>query len=294
MIFSIVTVVAGIAGLIDDLIGLRPKEIQKVVKNINDKSVKVGQLSLAPNHEARIATPKAKSDFPDLLSKNLIKVIDEVPIKNEIDEGEKIVIQLVIGVFLLITGAVFTLGGFSLGPFFTIGGLSLGILAIPIVLIAIVGAINSVNLIDGMDGLAAGIVAIASFASVVFLFMTGNFDKSVPFIILTGISLGFLVFNRYPASIFMGDTGSFVLGAGYATAVLITNIPYFGVLALAVPIVSVVVSLFYRAKLINLPVEPLHHALNYNGMSEKKIIFLYWSLTAIVSIIGLLITYFLI
>jgi phospho-N-acetylmuramoyl-pentapeptide-transferase len=54
------------------------------------------------------------------------------------------------------------------------------------------------------------------------------------------------------------------------------------VIALAVPIISVVVSLMHRAHIIKLPVEPLHHTLNYKGLSEKKIIALYWGLTLII------------
>jgi phospho-N-acetylmuramoyl-pentapeptide-transferase len=293
IVISVLTmVVAGIVGFIDDLIGLKSKEFQKVIKNISGKIVKIGILNLEPNHEARIATPKAKEDLPALLDKKLVKVIDEVPIKNEMSERDKIIFQLLIGIFLVVTASVFTLGGYDLGPIINFNGISIGVLAIPIILIGMTGAINAVNLIDGMDGLAAGIIAIASFASVIYLFVTGDLDKSLPFIVLTGVTLGFLVFNRYPASIFMGDTGSFVLGAGYATAVLITDIPYFGVLALFVPIVTVVISILNRANIINLPIEPFHHVLNYHGISEKKIIVSYWLITALISGFGLLISYY--
>jgi phospho-N-acetylmuramoyl-pentapeptide-transferase len=292
IISALIMVVAGILGLIDDLIGLKSKEIQKIVKNISEEPVKIGILNLEPNHEARIATSKAKKDLPFFLDKKLVKVIDEVPIKNEMSERDKVIVQLVVGIFLIVTSSVFTLGGYDLGPIINFNGVLIGILAIPIILIGMTGAINAVNLIDGMDGLSSGIIAIASFALVIYLFITGNIDKSLPFIILTGITLGFLVFNRYPASIFMGDTGSFVLGAGYATAVLITDTPYIGVLALTVPIVTVIISLLHRVHLITLPIEPFHHVLNYHGISEKKIIALYWLITAIMSSIGLLITYY--
>jgi phospho-N-acetylmuramoyl-pentapeptide-transferase len=176
-----------------------------------------------------------------------------------------------------LTGAVTTLGGFQLGIF-----------AIPVVIIAILGCINAVNLIDGMDGLAAGIVGIASLACCAYGYLFALPNVIPPFLILSGICLGFLVFNKYPASIFMGDTGSFVLGTGYAAAVLLCDIPYFGVLALGVPIISVVVSLLHRAHIIKLPVEPLHHTLNHYGMSETKIVFSYWGFTALLCIIGIL------
>jgi len=150
-----------------------------------------------------------------------------------------------------------------------------------------VGAINAVNLIDGMDGMAAGIMLIASLSCAIFLGLSG---QALPFLALAGMCAGFLVFNRHPASIFMGDTGSFALGAGYATAVMLTDTVYFGVLAIAVPVVSVIVSLLHRAGVIRLPVEPLHHTLHYRGMSERRIVLLYWLITLIVCALGLYMT----
>ena len=161
-------------------------------------------------------------------------------------------------------------------------------MAYPVLIIGVLGAINAVNLIDGMDGLAAGIITIASFACCIYGYMFGNPTALYPFGLLTAICLGFLVFNRYPASIFMGDTGSFILGTGYAAAVFLTDMPYFGLLALAVPIVSTIISLMHRAHIITLPVEPLHHTLNYKGISEIKIVLSYWLLTVAVCAIGIL------
>ena len=71
----------------------------------------------------------------------------------------------------------------------------------------------------------------------------GGSAGTVPFMVLAGISLGFLAFNRYPARIFMGGTGSFAVGVGYVTAVVLTDMVCFGVLALSVLMVLVIVSL---------------------------------------------------
>ena len=281
LITSLIFVTAGIVGLLDDLIGLKVKEIQKLIKNITNKPLAVGRLILSPGEEARAATDKAKMEVEKLINEDKVKVVAEVPIKNEIGEREKIIVQVFIGIFLAATGIITTLGGFTLG-----------IIAIPLAIIAIVGAINAVNLIDGMDGLATGIIFIASLFCGIYAYLNGNMGAIPPFVVLTALTLGFLVFNRFPASIFMGDTGSFALGAGYATAVLITDIPYFGVLALSVPIVSVIISLIHRAKIIRLPVEPLHHTLHHNGVSEQKIVFSYWFLTAFVCVVGILIDYY--
>jgi len=160
---------------------------------------------------------------------------------------------------------------------------------IPLALFAIIGSINSVNLIDGMDGLAAGIIAIASIASALYAGVATGSVASLPFVVIAGASVGFLVLNHYPAKIFMGDTGSFALGTGYMVAALLGNSLIFSIIALAVPIVSVIISLLHRSHIITLPVEPLHHTLNYHGMSEQKIILLYWGITLVVSVIALFI-----
>ena len=277
LIVSFIMLAGGIVGMVDDLIGLKVKEVQKIVVNTSDEVIALGRLDVQPGEEVRVATPKAKAEVDNLLEKGKVKVVGEVPIKTEPEELEKIICQIVLGLFLALTGAVTTLGGFELGIF-----------AIPIVIIAVLGSINSVNLIDGMYGLAAGIVGIASLACCAYGYLFGPMTILPPFLILAALCLGFLVFNKYPASIFMGDTGSFVLGTGYAAAVLVCDIPYFGVLALGVPIISVLVSLLHRAHVIKLPVEPLHHTLNHYGMSEVKIILTYWGCTVLLCIIGII------
>ncbi len=277
LLVSFIMLAGGIVGLVDDLIGLKVKEIQKVVVNTSDEVIALGRLDVEPGEEVRVATPKAKAEVDDLLKEGKVEVIGEVPIKTEPEELEKIVCQIVIGIFFALTGIVTTLGGFELG-----------LLAIPVVIIAILGCINAVNLIDGMDGLAAGIVGIASIFCCVYIYLFGHASLMPPFLILSALCLGFLVFNKYPAFIFMGDTGSFVLGTGYAAAVLVCDIPYFGVLALGVPIISVIVSLLHRAHIIKLPVEPLHHTLNHYGMSETKIVLTYWGATLLLCVIGIL------
>jgi phospho-N-acetylmuramoyl-pentapeptide-transferase len=268
----IIMMTAGIVGLMDDLIGLKTKEIQKVIRNISPKEVEIGRLTLKTGENARVTTPKAKKDLEYLLKNNLVEITGEAPIKSEIKENEKIFAQILVSLFLIASGAV----GAS------ILGFNIGLLIIPVVIFGIVGSINSVNLIDGMDGLAAGIIAIASIASTIFMISNGNPNGSLPFIVIAGACFGFLVYNKYPASIFMGDTGSFALGAGYITAAFLGDIILFAVLALAIPIISVIVSLLHRAHIIKLPVEPLHHTLNYKGLSEKKIIVIYWGATVLV------------
>jgi phospho-N-acetylmuramoyl-pentapeptide-transferase len=277
IIMTLLMMTAGIIGLMDDLIGLKTKEIQKKIRNISSSSIEMGRLMLKPGEEARVATPKAKEDLKKHLEEKNVEIVGEAPIKSEVKESEKIFAQFLISLFLIGSGAVSS----------SVLGFDLGIFVIPVIIFGIVGAINSVNLIDGMDGLAAGILAIASTACAIFSIFAGNIDGSIPFIALAGVSFGFLALNRYPASIFMGDTGSFALGAGYITAAFLGDIIYFALIALAIPILSVVVSLLHRAHIIKLPVEPLHHTLHYKGLSEKKIVILYWSITVIICVLAL-------
>ncbi|ADP77560.1 Phospho-N-acetylmuramoyl-pentapeptide-transferase [Methanothermus fervidus DSM 2088] len=268
-------VIAGIIGALDDLLGLSIKEKQKIVKNISSEVVELGRLNLQPSEEARVATKKAKQDFKKLMAEKKIKVVGEVPIKKEFTEKQKIMLQCIPGIFLALS--------FGVGSIF---GYFLGFLTIPIVIFGVLGAINAINLIDGMDGMAAGIIAISSLFCAFYSSMKGLHSSA--FLMLSGISLGFLVFNRFPASIFMGDVGSFALGAGYAAAVMMNDIIYYGVLAIAVPIVSVIISLMHRANIIKLPVEPLHHTLHYKGLSEKTIVITYWLITFVLCSVGLI------
>ncbi|MBE6493589.1 MAG: phospho-N-acetylmuramoyl-pentapeptide-transferase [Methanosphaera stadtmanae] len=280
IITVLMMIVSGFFGMFDDLLGFKVKEYQKVVRNAGEEPVQIGQLLLEPGEEARVATPKAKKDYAEIVEKeHKLELVDEIPIKSETSETEKIIMQLIVAIFILLPGVLST----------SIMGIELGVLMIPLALFAIIGSINSVNLIDGMDGLAAGIIAIASIASALYAGVATGSVASLPFVVIAGASVGFLVLNHYPAKIFMGDTGSFALGTGYMVAALLGNSLIFSIIALAVPIVSVIISLLHRSHIITLPVEPLHHTLNYHGMSEQKIILLYWGITFVVSVIALFI-----
>lgn len=272
-----VMMVASIIGLFDDLLGLKTKEFQKVAENISPHNVELGRLTLKPGEEARVATSKAKKDLDELLLQNKLKVVREIPIKSEVTERQKILSQIMISLFLVVSGAVpFTLSGFQVGYF-----------AIPIAIIGVIGAINAVNLIDGMDGLAAGVIGIASLACAIFSILTSRLEISVAFLALSGACFGFLVYNKIPAAIIMGDTGSFALGGFYAAAAVLGDVIIFAVIAIAVPIISVVISLMHRSGIIKLPVEPLHHTLQYKGLSEGKIVAFYWLSTLIICLLAL-------
>jgi len=100
----------------------------------------------------------------------------------------------------------------NLGDLFALGDLETGMLAIPVTIVATVGFINALNLSDGLDGLAAGIALIAVFFLGCFSSHAGNELCLVLSLTLFGGMVGFLYFNSHPAKVFMGDTGSLVLG----------------------------------------------------------------------------------
>ena len=111
-------------------------------------------------------------------------------------------------VFLLMSGTSIQ----SMGDLFASGVVELGVLAIPFTLIAMVGTVNAINLSDGLDGLAAGITLITSFCLACFALLINDQFGLILAIVLFGSMLGFLYFNSYPAKVFMGDTGSLILG----------------------------------------------------------------------------------
>lgn len=108
-----------------------------------------------------------------------------------------------------------------LGDLLGFGALRLGVLALPVSLLFVVGLINAINMMDGLDGLAGGVVAAALFWLALVASSTGRQEEVVTILLLLFATLGFLVFNlrtpwRRKASVFMGDSGSMMLGASVA------------------------------------------------------------------------------
>jgi UDP-GlcNAc:undecaprenyl-phosphate GlcNAc-1-phosphate transferase len=161
----------------------------------------------------------------------------------------------------------------------------------------IVGITNALNLIDGLDGLAAGVSSIALATIFVMSLMMGNFPVATISLILLGSSLGFLVFNFYPAKIFMGDSGSLYLGFFLATLSLlgfknITLISYvLPILILGVPIFDTMFAIIRRyrsGKSITAPDKGhLHHCLITMGFSHRKTVLIIYGITMVFSMAAL-------
>lgn len=192
-------------------------------------------------------------------------------------------------------------------PFFKAFTPDLGLFYIPFAVLVIVGSSNAVNLTDGLDGLAVGPVMIASAAYTIVAYIAGNRIISeyllFPYIpgagelavftaAIFGASLGFLWFNTYPASVFMGDVGSLPLGAALGTVAVISKHELLlllvgGVFVIeAISVIFQVASYKSRGKRIFL-MAPLHHHFEMKGWEEPKVVVRLWIIAILLALLSL-------
>lgn len=173
-------------------------------------------------------------------------------------------------------------------------GINIGIFYIPIMMIAIIGTVNAVNLTDGLDGLASGITAIVSVFFVLFaLLVSNNIEVSQMAAATFGACIGFLWFNVNPAKVFMGDTGSMALGGAVISFAVFTNsvliIPIVGGIYFAEALsVMIQVMYFRRTKKRIFKMAPLHHHYEQCGWPETKVVFIFWIVSVILSLLGII------
>ncbi len=156
----------------------------------------------------------------------------------------------------------------------------------------IVGLSNAVNLTDGLDGLAGGTSMIAMLIMAAIAFLHGNPDLAIFGAACAGACLGFLWFNCYPASIFMGDTGSLALGAGFACMAVVTNSEIVSLIIGGLFIIETlsvmiqVVSFKLTGKRVFL-MAPIHHHFEKLGWAETKVVIRFWIVSAAFGALGL-------
>ena len=179
-------------------------------------------------------------------------------------------------------------GGFETGIY-----LDLGWLAAPVMFLAILGTVNGANFTDGLDGLASSVtVLIATFFSAVAV-GTGSGIEPVTCAVV-GALLGFLLFNVYPASVFMGDTGSLALGGFVASTAYVLHMPIFILIVALVywiELLSVMIQVTYFKKSGGKRIfrmAPIHHHFELCGWSETKVVAGFSIVTAILCLVGLL------
>jgi phospho-N-acetylmuramoyl-pentapeptide-transferase len=170
--------------------------------------------------------------------------------------------------------------------------IDLGVAYPVLIFLVLAGATNGVNLTDGLDGLAAGCAAIVFLAFTAMTFITtGQQDLALLSACLVGACVGFLWFNSFPASVFMGDTGSLGLGGAIAALAVMTKtevllIVIGGIFVIEALSVAIQVFAFQRLRKRVFLMAPIHHHFELLGWSETKIILRFWIVAAICAAIG--------
>lgn len=171
---------------------------------------------------------------------------------------------------------------------------------IPMLFIVVLGTVNGSNFTDGLDGLESSVtVLIATFFTVVaiaseegFTYLSGASISPVTGAV-AGSLLAFLLYNVYPAKVFMGDTGSMSLGGAVSAIAILLNLPliipivggiYF---AEALSVIIQVISYKLTGKRVFL-MSPLHHHYEQNGWKETKVVAVFWTITVILCLIGII------
>tara|TARA_B100000900_G_scaffold377607_1_gene361188 strand:+ start:3640 stop:4719 length:1080 start_codon:yes stop_codon:yes gene_type:complete len=175
------------------------------------------------------------------------------------------------------------------------------ILIYPIYFLTLVGMSNAVNLSDGLDGLASGCSSIVFFGLGTEIFLSSQKELIIYGLIsyaMSGLCIGFLKYNKYPAKIFMGDTGSLTIGATIGSISILTNSFYtlfifsgiFIVETLSVIIqvgfFKITKKLYKNGKRIFL-MTPIHHHFELKGMKEKKIVENFWKINILLVVLGI-------
>lgn len=210
-------------------------------------------------------------------------------------------IAIIIAIFIYKTNMV---GNYIYLPF-GMKTVEMGWWIIPFVVVFFVAVTNSVNLTDGLDGLAGGVsmVNVVCIALVVMAVANGmelNQIKAEYLSIanvcfgLAGAILGYLMFNWYPASVFMGDTGSLALGGFIACVLAFTNLylmMFFVGIMFVLNTLSVVLQVGYYklTKKRIFKMAPLHHHFEKSGIRETKIVFAYIAITIVMMFLSLII-----
>ncbi len=202
----------------------------------------------------------------------------------------------------IVAAGIVTLSGFVVStislPY--LGDIDLGFIKYPITILWIVGITNAMNLVDGMDGLCGGITGFAALSMGIISLIQPT-PQVLPAIVafaLFGAVLGFLKFNFPPAKIFMGDSGSLFLGfilavlplLGISGSASITSL-LVPITILMIPIIDTTAAIIRRVKkkrsIASPDKEHIHHKLLALGLSEKKILFVMYSVCAYLSIIAI-------
>lgn len=179
-------------------------------------------------------------------------------------------------------------GGIPYGKY-----IEVGMLFVPMMFFTVLGTVNGANFTDGLDGLVTGVTIIIAVFYTVVSYMTGNGIETVTGSV-AGSLLGFLLFNVYPARVFMGDTGSLALGGFVVSSAYMMNMPVF-LLIIAfiymIEVLSVIIQVLYF-KLTNgkrvFKMAPIHHHFELCGWSETRVVTVFSAITAVMCLVAYL------
>ena len=207
---------------------------------------------------------------------------------------QKMFLQIIVtGIFavymILFTDVELTL----LVPFSGGYYLDIGWVAVPLLFFAVIGTVNGVNFTDGLDGLASSVtVMVATFFTVVAIGSHSGIEPITCAVV--GSLMGFLLFNVFPARVFMGDTGSLALGGFVAGTAYMLQMPLFLLivgLVYLVEVASVIIQVTYFKKTGGkriFKMAPIHHHFELCGWSETRVVAVFSIITAILCMIALL------
>ena len=164
---------------------------------------------------------------------------------------------------------------------------------IPFSIIVMLGTTNAINLTDGIDGLSSSVTTIILTCLTVIGIVTGVKEIVVFGVSLIGICLAFLLFNLHPAKVFMGDTGSLLLGGAVSVMAIYLKIPLLLLIIAIVPVLETLsdiiqVAHYKRTKKRVFKMAPLHHHFELSGWNENTIVSVFSMVTLIACVIGIL------
>lgn len=192
---------------------------------------------------------------------------------------------------------LFLVYGFNLGtdtyiPIFKIYINIPVFLYIPLAVLVILSTTNAINLTDGVDGLASSVSCLIITCLTVIGISNQMYEVSIFGSIVIGATLGFLIFNLHPAKVFMGDTGSLMLGGVISSIALYLKMPLLLVVIAIIPVLealSDIIQVMYYKKTGKrvFKMAPLHHHFELSGWKENKIVVVFSLITLIACAVGL-------
>ena len=172
-----------------------------------------------------------------------------------------------------------------------------GLLYIPFIIYVMIAFSNAVNLTDGLDGLASGVTALVAFCMVILGVGAYPMITAAPIVYgaVAGACLGFLMYNKNPARIFMGDTGSMALGGVLAAAAVMLKMEFLVAIAgllYVLEALSVIIQVAYFKKTRKrfFKMAPIHHHFELCGMKEKNVVYLFWGMTLVFCMLAILVS----